>query len=114
MKITPELIDAAQRAGESDYILRWLRERPRTVAELAEAKPVWALWLAGRVLEASQLLSSAQLDACAAAEPWAALLHAADRLSPERLDACAAALMHAAALLTPERRAMCHRQVDAA
>lgn len=52
------------------------------------------------------------LDACAALNPWAALMYAADKLRPERLDACAeaepwAALKCAAGSLSPERLDAC-------
>ena len=53
-----------------------------TVGEAARAKP-WAA-----LLHAADLLSPEMLDACARAEPWPALRYAADRLSPETLDYC--------------------------
>jgi hypothetical protein len=51
----------------------------------------------------------------AANEPRAALAYAADKLTPERLDACAAAvpwaaLAYAADKLTPKRRKWCEAQ----
>jgi hypothetical protein len=52
----------------------------------------------------------------AADEPGAALAYAADKLTPERLDACAedrpgAALKYAADKITPERRKWCEAQI---
>ena len=82
--------------------MNWESLTPERLDACAQAEPYAAL------LYASALLTPERLDACAQAEPWAALVYASALLTPERLDACAQAkprpaLVYASALLTPER-----------
>jgi hypothetical protein len=55
-----------------------LAELEETIDDLAADDPLWAL------RTVPQWLTPYRLDVCAVAEPAAALLYAADRLTPER------------------------------
>jgi hypothetical protein len=106
MNITDAEIKIAESLGACSDALAWLRETPRTWEETICEYGSWIL------RHAAERLTPERLDACAAAEPWAALAYAAERLTPERLDACATAypataLRYAAEWLTPERLDAC-------
>ena len=80
----------------------------------AAAHPDWTLWLLGAYLRLGREcpITPARLDACAEAQPGAALAYAAQLLTPSRLDAYAearpgTALVYAAQLLSPSRLDAC-------
>jgi hypothetical protein len=82
-----------------------------TYATYQEALEALDDWASDNPLEAlreyADYLSPYRLDACATAEPAAALIHAADRLTPERQAWCEAAageLTYFPDRLEPERR----------
>ena len=85
----------------------WLKLTPERLDACAEAEPRAALY------HAAGLLTPERLHACAAKDPDTALRRVADRLSPERLDACAAiveaplALQYASNRLTHARLHAC-------
>lgn len=88
MKITKEWIDRAKRSGACEDAIDWLEEKERTLEELVDERPAWALFAAGRIEGATDLIPHEILDWCAAQAPYSALKCAKDLLTKERIAWC--------------------------
>lgn len=85
---------------------KWVGLRSLEEAVRECPKPNWVMWLM-QWPEFRSAVYQELLDACAEAEPWCALIYAAQFLTAERLDKCSkenplATLECAARYLTPE------------
>lgn len=86
--ITQEWIAKAEAAGACEDASEWLRQRPRSLRELA-GHPEWLLWAYGYMPGARQHISEDTVRRCALTAPRYALKFAAEHLPPDLLAECA-------------------------